>query len=117
MSRIKILIIDDEQDYCMLMKSFLQVRGYHVTVAYRLTEGIKLLQEIKPAILILDNNLPDGNGWDHCFEIAAQMPELQLHLVSAHRHRSEFKDVPFSITVWEKPLSLIALERTFHQQT
>ena len=113
----KLLIIDDEQEYCMMMKGFLQVKGYDVTVSYRLKEGLKLLHEIKPAILILDNNLPDGNGWDHCFDIAAQMPELQIHLVSAHRHKSELKDLPHSVTVWEKPISLNELERTFHKQT
>ncbi len=57
MSRIKLLIIDDEQDYCMLMKNFLSTKGYDVTVSYSLKEGLELLYETKPAILILDNNL------------------------------------------------------------
>lgn len=117
MLRTKLLIIDDEQDYCMLMKNFLTAKGYDVTVSYSLKEGLELLYKTQPAILILDNNLPDGNGWDHSFDIAARLPQLHIHLVSAHRHKSELKDLPSSITVWEKPISLNEIERSFHQQT
>ena len=64
----KVLIIDDEKDLCNLIKEILERWNFSVDCAYTLKEaGEKLRQQ--PAIVLLDNNLPDGSGLDY----------LQLH--------------------------------------
>ena len=64
----KILIIDDEKDLCDLIKGILERENFSVDCAYTLKEAaVKLNQH--PAIILLDNNLPDGSGLDY----------LQLH--------------------------------------
>ena len=45
MTGSKILIIDDEKDYCMIMKSYFVRRKYEVFLAYTLKEGLKLLKK------------------------------------------------------------------------
>lgn len=59
-----VLIIDDEQDLCILLKSYFSKKKYKVFFAHSLMEGEKLFNEIQPDILLLDNNLPDGMGWN-----------------------------------------------------
>lgn len=113
MSPRKILIIDDEKDYCMIMKSYFSGKDYDVSVAYTLKEGMRMLEEIDPDILFLDNNLPDGKGWDCVGEIVEKVPHLKIYLISAYRQPSSFIHTSPNITVWEKPISLSALNAVF----
>jgi DNA-binding response OmpR family regulator len=115
MNKQKILIIDDEVDYCMIMKSYLQSKNYEVSTAYTLKEGLNKLSELQPDMLILDNNLPDGKGWDCVDDITANMPSLKVYLISAYRQKSDFKPVTPNITVWEKPISLSLLDTVFQR--
>lgn len=117
MLKVKILIVDDEKDYCLLMKRYFQSKGYEVFVSFRLMEGLSILQTIGPSILILDNNLPDGNGWDCCPEISKKFPGLQIHLVSAYRQKSAVDGFAPDVMIWEKPISFSQLENSFASQT
>ena len=58
----KILIIDDEADIRFLLKRALVARDYSVYEAGSLNLGLELNNEVQPDIIILDVNLPDGNG-------------------------------------------------------
>ncbi|HND44334.1 MAG TPA: response regulator, partial [Cyclobacteriaceae bacterium] len=59
----KVLIIDDEVDFGMLMKSFFKPKDFEVFVAHTIADGLQVLEDQKPDFLFLDNNLPDGLGW------------------------------------------------------
>ncbi|WP_276372347.1 response regulator [Chryseolinea sp. H1M3-3] len=83
MKNRKVLIIDDEQDFGMLMKRFFSQKNYDVYVAHNISDGMKLLDEQKPDIIFLDNNLPDGYGWDKTDFILSTYPHTQLNLISA----------------------------------
>jgi len=113
MPKLKILIVDDEIDYCLIMKSYFQSKGYEVIIAYTLKEGLQKLREIKPEILVLDNNLPDGKGWDCIDTIIEQFPSLKIYLISAYRQKSDMLNTIPNVTVWEKPISLSLLDTTF----
>ena len=109
----KILIVDDEADFCMIMKNYFIKKGYTVSLASTLQEGISKLKELRPDILFLDNNLPDGNGWDSLGQIVEIIPQIKAYLVSAHRNYSPFGDLDRNIVVWEKPISLEMLNGNF----
>jgi len=58
----KILIIDDEADIRFLLKRALTSHKFSVIEAGNLKKGLELYIENQPDIIILDVNLPDGNG-------------------------------------------------------
>ena len=109
-SKKKVLIIDDEVDLCLLLKTYLNRRNYDVYYSHTLSEGLNQFRQLVPDILFLDNNLPDGIGWEKASGLLEENPELQVHLISAYQpnapdqHSSSFK-------VWEKPLTLKDLDR------
>jgi len=113
MARSKVLVVDDEIDYCMIMKEYFQSRKYDVCLAYTLHDGLRLIDEFHPDFLLLDNNLPDGKGWDQLDKIAAKDPSLKIFLISAYSHRSDVSNPSPNVTVWEKPVSLSMLDKTF----
>ena len=109
----KILIIDDEIDFCVIMKGYFEKRGYEVCFAYNLQKGLFLINDIKPDILFLDNNLPDGQGWQYVEQIVEKNPQLEVYLISAHQSKSSFTSPNKNIVVWEKPISLQLLNSVF----
>ena len=113
MSNLRILIIDDEKDYCMIMKSYLARKKNEVFLAYNLKDGFRILKEQQPDILLLDNNLPDGKGKDHIDSLLIEYPTLQIYLISAYHQKSDFLVARKNVTVWEKPILLSLLDETF----
>jgi two-component system OmpR family response regulator len=111
----KILIIDDETDFCLIMRNYLMKNGQEVFSAYTLREGMALLKETRPDILFLDNNLPDGNGWDSVKEIVELIPQIRVYLCSAHRNNSPLARNNENVIVWEKPISLTMLDPLFKE--
>ncbi len=82
MEEKKILIVDDEKDFGLLMKTFFANKRCQVFIANSIAEGLALLEKEKPDHLFLDNNLPDGLGWGKTEFILQNYPLTQLHLIS-----------------------------------
>lgn len=111
----KVLIIDDETDFCIIMKGYFEKKDYEVHLAYNLQKGLFLVDETKPDILFLDNNLPDGQGWQYVEQIVEKNPQLEVYLISAHQSKSSFTSPNKNIVVWEKPISLQLLNNVFQK--
>ncbi|MFN2456603.1 MAG: response regulator [Chitinophagaceae bacterium] len=111
--RKKVLIIDDEVDLCLLMKAYFLRKSYEVHIAHTLSDGINRMNEINPDYLFIDYNLPDGLGWDKLSEMYKQHPEIHYHLISAFRPIMPANLNGSKLTIWEKPISLRALDHFF----
>ena len=84
MKEASILIIDDEVDFCFLLGNKLKKRNYKVNFAHSLSEGFEKLSTIKPSILFLDLNLPDGSGLDAIEKVKSQYPAIKIIIISAY---------------------------------
>ena len=105
----KILIIDDEPDLCLLMKSYFIKKDYEVVTASTLQDGLTQMKAFTPDILFLDNNLPDGIGWSKVESFLHVNPALRLFLMSGFP--PTFPNIPgFSYEVLIKPISFADLE-------
>jgi DNA-binding response OmpR family regulator len=101
----KALIIDDEFEMCMILKLYLIKKEYEVDMAYNLKDGINKIDSFNPSIIFLDNNLPDGSGWQMAKEILEHYPFIKISLISSLR-----PSIPSSISyenifIMDKPLS------------
>lgn len=102
----KILIVDDEIDLCLLLKTYLSSKKHDVHIAHSLSNGMALIEMVKPDILFLDNNLPDGYGWEHIASIAHINPAMELYLMSAFQPSLPTIPAGTKYTIIEKPISL-----------
>lgn len=64
----KILVADDEKDVVSLLKDYFEINGYSVLTAYTGAEAILKAQQ-QPDIILLDVNMPDGDGLSVCEKI------------------------------------------------
>jgi two-component system, OmpR family, response regulator len=106
-----VLIIDDETDFCLLMKNYFARRNYEVYIFHTLEEGMRNLEKINPDIIFLDNNLPDGLGWEKTDFIRENFPNALINLISAYQYDHSYSDKLTSVRIWEKPISLSDLNK------
>lgn len=64
----KILVADDERDIVVLLKDYFEMNGYNVITAYDGKEAIEKIS-CNPDIILLDVNMPDGDGLSVCRKI------------------------------------------------
>ena len=63
--KIKIVVIDDEPDYCEYLKEKLEATGnYEVTTTSHPEEAEKVIRDVTPALLLLDIVMPTRKGTD-----------------------------------------------------
>jgi len=114
MPQQKILIIDDEEDICLLLGNMLRKKKFEVICANDLANGLKNLDEVKPSLLFLDINLPDGSGLDALHNIRKKYPLLKVIVMSAYdgikeRNMAEQRGANSFIG---KPLSIELINQT-----
>ncbi len=64
----KILVADDEKDVVSLLKDYFEINDYLVITAYSGAEAIEKAAQ-NPDIILLDVNMPDGDGLSVCRKI------------------------------------------------
>ncbi|MFC1976506.1 PleD family two-component system response regulator [Chloroflexota bacterium] len=61
---IYILYIEDERPVIDLVREALKLAGYKVVGATSGRQGLALMREREPDLILLDLMMPDINGWD-----------------------------------------------------
>jgi len=64
MENKRIVVIDDEVEMSMLLKIELETEGYEVSVANSGQEGLDLVKEIMPNLILLDIMMPGMDGYE-----------------------------------------------------
>ena len=59
-----ILIVEDNENNRMLVRDVLQSRGYRTAETDNGEEGVRLAREHRPALILMDIQLPGMNGMD-----------------------------------------------------
>ena len=59
----RVLVIDDNRDSADTMVQVLQLLGQEARGAYGAEDGLRVAQSFRPRIVLLDLNMPDGDGF------------------------------------------------------
>lgn len=76
----KILIVDDDQNICELLRLYAEKEGYTVSLAHDGRKAVECFEQEAPDIILLDIMLPELDGWQVCREIRkkSQCPIIML---------------------------------------
>lgn len=79
-----VLIVDDEIDICLLLKSLLKSQSIDSSFVQTLADAEISLEHTDPRILFLDMNLPDGNGIQKIEGFKKTNPNTNIVMMSAY---------------------------------
>jgi CheY-like chemotaxis protein len=103
-----VLVIDDHVATCQFIQHLCKALNHECLTAYTGQDGLALLEQYRPALLLLDLLLPGGiSGWDIIAHVKHQ-PQLHpctIITISASDHRDraaqlgsdEFLRKPFTV--------------------
>ena len=111
--KYKVLIIDDEQEMCKTLYSFLMPHNYKVFLAFNGKAGLESFKELQPDIVLLDLNMPDTNGLE-VLKIIRKTSNVPVIIITAHPEDvSEIHLADLKIEGYiEKPLDLFTILNT-----
>jgi DNA-binding NtrC family response regulator len=82
--KIKILLVDDEENVRNALKRVLKREGYEVYSAGGGAEALSHLQQICPDVIISDFLMPDMNGIEFLKKTREVLPEIIRIILTAH---------------------------------
>ena len=102
----KILVVDDEGQIGLVMDMILNESQFQMDYVNNLLSADEYLQKQEPAVVILDNKLPDGFGVDFISYIKKKYPSLKIIMISGF---ASVRDVALengADVFFEKPFAL-----------
>ncbi|MBQ4104940.1 MAG: response regulator transcription factor [Clostridia bacterium] len=69
MTQYKVLIVDDDENICNLLRLYLEKDGFETVLAHDGNTAVRLFEEEQPDMVLLDIMLPGLDGWQVCREI------------------------------------------------
>lgn len=80
----KILVVDDDSSFCIMLKTFLSKKGHSVVEAFSVSEALKAFGADEYDIVLSDYRLPDGSGLDILRKVKEQRPEAGVIIMTGY---------------------------------
>jgi class 3 adenylate cyclase len=121
-----VLVVDDDKDVCELLVDRLKVEGLTLLTANNGREGLRLIEEKQPDVILMDLKMPDKDGLDvlrECQEKGIHEPVIIITAHATMNHAIEamklgaydFVMKPFSlervVTTCKQAFETLKLER------
>ena len=130
--KLRVLVIDDDEDICLYLKEFLTREGYRVTTVNKPLDALPEVKDGRHQIVLLDVRMPDVDGVellreirsidsDVCVIIMTAYPSVESAVDTMKADAFDYLRKPFELdqlraviqrAVREKGLMIDAEERT-----
>ena len=84
----RVLLIEDDQDIALGVRTVLGRNGFEVTTAAEGREGLRAFHSQHPDIVILDVGLPEMDGWT-VLERIRELSEVPVLMLTSHGQESD----------------------------
>lgn len=80
----KILLVDDDTAFCLMLQTFLTKKGYTVTCAFQAAEAVQQIQDHNFNLVLTDIRLPDADGLEVLRAARAKDAAIQVILMTGY---------------------------------
>jgi DNA-binding NtrC family response regulator len=84
MSKVKVLLVDDEVDFASTLGERLQIRGYEATAVYCADDAFESVKNDPPDVVLLDLRMPGLDGIEVLKKIKQISPSSEVILLTGH---------------------------------
>ncbi len=79
-----VLLVDDDSTFCVMLRTFLEKKGFSVKEAFSFAEGLKVFNSISFDILLVDIRLPDNDGLELLKIVKSRSPQIPVILMTGY---------------------------------
>jgi DNA-binding NtrC family response regulator len=92
MSKIKVLLVDDEEDYVKTMAERMEMRDVGPQVALSGEEALEILKKDSPDVMVLDLRMPGIDGMEVLERVKKEHPHIEVIILTGHGSEKEEKE-------------------------
>ena len=92
MSKINVLLVDDEEDYVRTMAERMEMRDVGSRVALSGEQALEMLEEDTPDVMVLDLRMPGIDGMQVLEKVKKEHPHVQVIILTGHGSDKEEKE-------------------------
>lgn len=110
---IKVLVVDDEEDFANTLAQRLKLRDLKVDTAYDGEQALSKLKEMEHDVIVLDLKMPGMHGMEVLQEIKKDYPDIQVIVLTGHGTDKEEEEARRlgGFDFLQKPADIDTLER------
>ena len=104
----KLLTIDDEIEFTILIKNYFSVRGYQVFTAHKGDEALVIASKEKPDVYLIDLKMPGMHGDEVLKKILTNDPKAKCIMITASEGEDKVRARLMEIgaySCFDKPIS------------
>jgi len=79
-----LVLVDDDKVFVARMARALEARGFDVTLAETVADGIEAVRQTRPAFAVVDMRLDDGSGLDVIAELNRIRPDARAIVLTGY---------------------------------
>lgn len=79
--RLHLLVVEDERDTADMLTAYFEAQGYEVMTAAWGQDGVRIAQEKRPDLILLDIRLPDIDGYEVCRQLRSHRRTKEIPII------------------------------------
>jgi DNA-binding NtrC family response regulator len=92
MSKIKVLLVDDEEAYVKTLAERMEMRDVGSRVALSGEEALQMLEDEPPDVMVLDLRMPGIDGMEVLERVKKKHPQIEVIILTGHGSDREEKE-------------------------
>jgi CheY-like chemotaxis protein len=107
--QIPILVIDDDPSILATVSEILEEEGYSVVTATNGLEGLRAIERLRPAVILLDMRMPVLDGWGFARKLKERGIKLPILVITAAQDAGRWATEVGANGYLAKPFDLLEL--------
>lgn len=92
MEKIKILLVDDEEEFVKSLSERIQMRDLGSDIALNGEQALQLVDNQVPDVMVLDLKMPGIDGMEVLRRVKKAYPQVQVIILTGHGSEKDEKD-------------------------
>jgi DNA-binding response OmpR family regulator len=92
MEKIKVMLVDDEEEFVTTLSNRINKRDFSSSVAYSGEQALQIVDDQVPDVMILDLKMPGIDGMEVLRRVKRAYPKLQVIILTGHGSENDKKE-------------------------
>jgi DNA-binding NtrC family response regulator len=92
MEKIKILLVDDEEEFVKSLAERIKMRKLGPEIALNGEEALEIVKDQVPDVMVLDLKMPGIDGMEVLRRVKKEYPDVQVIILTGHGSEKDEKD-------------------------